>query len=65
MDTKEYLLRTYGATMTPEQVARELHKSGTHVRALCENGEIPAARIGKRWFVQTIAFADLICGNVG
>lgn len=58
----DYLISKYGITMTPNQVAKELHQHPTHVRALCQSGELPAVRIGGRWHVPTEAFYALLKG---
>lgn len=56
------LKEKYGATMTPKEVAAELHQHPTHVRELCKRGQLPAARIGERWHVNTAKFAAILDG---
>lgn len=60
--TKE-LTQKYGNTMTPVNVAAELHQSATHVRELCQRGELPAVRIGDRWHIVTAKFAAMLDGD--
>ena len=57
------LVDRYGSTMTPNQVAAELHQSPTHIRAMCQTGELPAVRIGKRWHIATAKFAAMLEGQ--
>ena len=57
------LFDTYGPTLRTGQVAELLGCSPSHVRALCQRGELPAIRIGKRWVVPTIKIADLLSGG--
>lgn len=61
--TLAYLLDKYGATMTATQAAEVLHNHPSHVRALCQAGELPAVRIGKRWFIPTVKLADMLEGG--
>lgn len=55
-----YLESTYGPVMTPDQIAEVLHCHPSHVRQLCQKGELPAVQVGKRWFVATFQFAALV-----
>lgn len=52
----------YGSTMTPKDVAAELHSHPTHVRELCRDGKIPSVQIGNRWHIPTAKFAAIIEG---
>lgn len=52
----------YGATMTPKDVATELHQCPTHVRELCKRGQLPAVQIGNRWHINTAKFAAILEG---
>ena len=52
----------YGSTMTTKDAANELHSHPVHVRNLCREGKIPAARIGDRWRIPTAKFAAIIEG---
>lgn len=61
--TLAYLLDIYGATMTTTQAAEVLHNHPSHVRALCQAGELPAVRIGKRWFIPTAKLAEMLEGG--
>ena len=62
-DTLAYLLDKYGATMTTTQAAEVLHNHPSHVRALCQAGELPAVRIGKRWFIPTAKMSAMLEGG--
>ena len=55
-----YLLDRYGLTMTPEDVAGELHQSPQHIRALCREKHLPAVLVGRRWHVSTVRLGQLI-----
>lgn len=55
----DYLISKYGTTMTPSQIAKELHRHPTYVRVMCQSGQLPAVRIGGRWYVPTEAFYTL------
>lgn len=59
-----YLLDSYGLTMTPEDVAHELHQSAQHVRALCREGQLPAVRVGNRWHVSTVKLGQIMDAGV-
>ena len=61
--TYETLYTTYGPTMISNHVAEVLHCHPSHVRALCQRGELPAVRIGDRWHIVTAKFADLLDGD--
>lgn len=51
------LKEKYGSTMTPNDVAAELHQHPSHIRVMCSQGILPAVRIGKRWRIPTEKFA--------
>ena len=59
----DYLLERYGATMSTAHVAEVLHCHPSHVRALCQRGELPAVRIGERWHVPSAKLAALLEGR--
>ena len=59
----ELLFETYGVTMTPVQVADVIGCHPTHVRALCQSGELPGIKIGERWFIPTIRLAAVLEGE--
>lgn len=59
----EILDEKYGPTMTPKQVAEVLNQHPSHIRALCESGELPAVQIGKRWHITTRKFASILEGG--
>lgn len=52
----------YGMTLSPADVAEVLGCHQTHVRAMCADGELPAVRIGSRWFIPTAKMAELLDG---
>ena len=54
-----YLLEKYGPLMRTADVADVLKCHQSHVRAMCQDGELPAIQIGKRWFVPTAKMAAL------
>ena len=59
MRTVDYLFERYGPTMTPRDAGEVLHRHPAHIRALCQSGELPAARIGDRWHIATVKLAEL------
>ena len=61
----DLLVEKYGATMTPRDVAEVLSCHASHVRALCQSGELPAVRIGERWFIPTAKLAAVLEGVSG
>lgn len=62
-NTADYLLDKYGLTMTPNDVGEVLHSHPSHVRALCQTGELPAFRLGERWHISTAKLAEIIDGE--
>lgn len=56
---RDYLLDRFGVTMTPADAGEVLHSSTSHVRAMCQRGDLPAVRIGERWHIPTVKFAQL------
>lgn len=56
---EEMLIQKYGISMTPNEVAKELHSHPTHVRELCREGKIPAVLIGNRWRIPTAKLAAI------
>lgn len=57
---KETLVEQYGVTMTPKDVAEVLHQHPSHIRSLCQSGELPAVRIGDRWHIPTAKLAAML-----
>ena len=57
------LKEKHGATMTPNDVARVLHQHPSHIRRLCETGQLPAVKIGERWHINTMKFAAMLDGE--
>ena len=64
MSTKEYLLETYGPTMTPAHVGGVTHRHPSHIRALCQAGELPAVKVGGRWLIVTAKLGAMLDGEV-
>lgn len=57
------LKERYGITMTPNDAGEVLHQHPSHIRALCQAGELPAIRIGKRWHIVTAKLAAMLEGE--
>ena len=64
MTMHEALLDQYGLTMTTNDAAKVLHRHPSHVRQLCQRGELPAVRIGDRWTIPTARFAAVLEGGL-
>lgn len=60
MSICDALIEQYGVTLTPTNAASVLHCHPSHVRALCQDGKLPAVRIGERWFISTLKLAELL-----
>ena len=63
MTTYEFLMKRYGVTMTTADVAEVLHRHPSHVRALCQQNELPGVRIGDRWHIPTAKLAEMLEGE--
>jgi len=63
MQTLDYLLDIFGVTMTPSEAASVLHQHPSHIRTLCQSGELPAVRIGGRWHIPTAKLAAMLEGG--
>jgi len=50
--------------LTIGEAARRLGVHRQTLRAAIDRGEIPAARLGRRWLVPTTAIDDLLAGRV-
>ena len=62
--TIDCLLTKYGkSTLTPEEFAAETGVSKAHVRRLCANGSINAAKLGKLWIIPVVECAAIIDGT--
>ena len=59
----EELHEKYGPTMRTADVAQVLHMHPSHVRALCQQGDLPCVRIGARWVVPTARLAAMLDGE--
>ena len=62
-DLFAYLLEKYGPMMTAKHVGEVTHHSESHIRALCQSGELPAVRIGNRWHIPTVKLAAILEGG--
>ena len=61
--TGRVLMAAFGPIMTTQQVADTLHRHQSHVRVLCQEGELPACRIGSRWHVSTVKLGAMLDGG--
>ena len=59
----EKLEERYGLTMTPNHAGEVLHRHPSHIRAMCQNGTLPAVRIGERWHIPTAKLAAIFEGG--
>lgn len=50
-------------TWTPEEAAPRLGVGVKAVHALIRRGELPAVRVGRRWFVPRQALVEFIAGH--
>lgn len=48
----------YPDLLTPAHLARLLGTSEHTVREQCRNGELPAVKVGQRWYVPKSRFAE-------
>lgn len=46
--------------LTPEQVADILTCSASGVRKMCQSGEIPGRKVGRRWYIPRPAFMQMM-----
>ena len=46
------------ATLSPREVARMTGACERTIRRACERGELPAVRIGRRWFISRERFLE-------
>ena len=49
--------------LTPKDLARLTGQCEATMRALCAKGELPAVRIGKRWYVPKTSFREYVEGG--
>lgn len=64
MSIEDKLVEENGPTIRTDKLAEYLHCHPSHVRAMCAEGKMPGAfKLGKRWFVSTIKFAELLEGG--
>lgn len=60
----DYLKAKYDkATLEPNELAHEAGRSGSHIRRMCQRGEINAVRIGNRWVIPIAECAALLGGG--
>ena len=60
MSLVELLTDRYGHVMRTTDVAEVLNCHKSHVRAMCQNGQLPAVQIGSRWFIPTVKLAAVL-----
>lgn len=63
--TGRVLLEEFGPALTTKQAGDVLHRHQSHVRALCQAGELPAVRIGSRWHVGAVKLGAMLDGDEG
>ena len=59
----DYLLEKYGPVMRTADAAKVIGCHPTHVRAMCQVGDLPAVKVGKRWLIPTHRLAMLLDGK--
>ena len=57
------LYAKHGHTMRTKPVADLLHSHPSHVRAMAQDGLIPAIRVGSRWVFPTKKIAEMLEGD--
>ncbi len=63
MRISDQLIDKYGMTLTTSDAGEVLNRHPSHIRALCQSGELPAVRIGDRWCIPTLKLAELLEGG--
>lgn len=56
------LLSGYPDLLRPSHIAELLGYSCAQVRELCRSGELPAVKVGNRWFVPKSKFLERVGG---
>ena len=56
------LYKRYGHTMRTKAVAELLHSHPSHVRAMAQEGKLPAIQVGSRWVFPTAKIAAMLEG---
>lgn len=51
MDKKRSAILEVGDVITPSELSRLTGKNETVIRRKCATGELPAARIGRNWYM--------------
>lgn len=59
----ELLMDRYGPTMTTTMGGEVLHRHPSHIRKLCQEGELPAVQIGNRWHIVTTRLGAMLDGG--
>lgn len=57
------LKEKYGLMLSPSNVSEVIGCHPSHVRALCQSGELPAVRIGDRWRIPAAKLAAMLEGE--
>lgn len=57
------LYSKYGHTMRTKPVAELLHSHPSHIRAMAQEGKLPAIRVGARWVFPTAKIAAMLEGD--
>ena len=57
------LYKKYGHTMRTKPVAELLHSHPSHIRAMAQEGKLPAIRVGARWVFPTAKIAAMLEGE--
>lgn len=57
------LFASYPDLLTPAHIAEITGQCEATARAMCARGELPAVRIGKRWYVPKPSMVELVLGG--
>ena len=57
------LFSSYPDLLTPAHIAEITGQCESTVRAMCSRAELPAVRIGKRWYVPKPSMVELVLGG--
>lgn len=57
------LYKKYGHTMRTGTVAELFHSHPSHIRAMAQDGMLPAIRVGSRWVFPTAKIAAMVEGQ--
>lgn len=63
---RESFLGEYPHMLTPTLIAEIMGCSATHIRALCNEGKLPAVKVGKgRWYIPKPHFIEMLAAKGG